>query len=81
MKFLNYKNPRTINKSDLQLYLNNIRKNEEEDPTHRWIGTWNNRHMIFLKFFRWLNDPDNPDLKNRKIPQCMYGIKRLTRKE
>ncbi len=37
--------------------------------------------MILLKFFKWINDSDNPDIKNRKMPQCMLGVKRLTRKE
>ncbi len=37
--------------------------------------------MILLKFFRWLFDSDNPNIKNRKTPQCMLGVKRLTRKE
>jgi integrase len=81
LKFLNYKNLRIVNKNDILSFLNKYRKNEEIDPTHRWIGTWNNRHMILLKFFRWINDPYNPDLKNRKMPQCMSGVKRLTRKE
>lgn len=63
LKFLNHKNLRAISKNDILLYLNRYRKNEKEDPTHRWIGTWNNRHMILLKFFRWLYDPNNPDLK------------------
>ncbi len=81
LKFLNHKNLRAISKNDILLYLNRYRKNEEEDPTHRWIGTWNNRHMILLKFFRWLYDSNNPDLKNRKMPECMIGIRRLTRKE
>jgi len=81
IKFLNYKNLNNISKTDILSYLNKFRKNEEIDPTHRWIGTWNNRHMILLKFFRWLNDPNNPDIKNRKMPECMNGVKRLTRKE
>ena len=81
LKFLNYKNLKSITKSDLLLYLNKFRKTEDEDPTHRWIGTWNNRHMILLKFFIWLFDSDNPDIKNRKTPHCMQGVKRLTRKE
>jgi integrase len=81
LKFLNYKNLKIVRKRDILSYLNKYRKNEEDDSTHRWIGTWNNRHMILLQFFRWLNDSDNQDLKNRKIPQCMHGVKRLTRKE
>ena len=37
--------------------------------------------MVLLKFFRWLHDQDNPDIKNRKFPDCMKGVKRLRRKE
>ena len=81
LKFLNYKSLKAITKNDLLLYLNKYRKTDDEDPTHKWIGTWNNRHMILLKFFRWLFDSDNPDIKNRKTPQCMLGVKRLTKKE
>ncbi len=81
LKLLNYKNLRAAKKGDILSYLNKYRKSEEDDPTHRWIGTWNNRHMILLKFFRWLNDSNNPDLKNRRMPQCMNGVKRLNRKE
>jgi hypothetical protein len=75
LKFLNHKNLRDISKNDILLYLNRYRKNEEEDPTHRWIGTGNNRHIILLKFFRWLHDPNNPDLKNRKMPECIPSDK------
>ncbi len=81
VKFLNYKELNKISKEDIFSYLNRYRKPEESDPTHSWIGTWNNRHLILLKFFRWLYDPDNPDIKNRKSPGCMNGIKRLSRKE
>jgi integrase len=37
--------------------------------------------MVLLKFFRWLHDQENPDIRNRKNPDCMQGIKRLGRKE
>jgi hypothetical protein len=74
LKYLNYKNLLNINKIDILSYLNKYRKDEEQDPTHRWVGTWNNRHMILLKFFRWLNDQDNPDIKNRKMPACMMVL-------
>jgi len=81
IKFLNFKNARNVTKEDILAYLNRYRKPEEIDPDHRWIGTWNNRHLILLKFFRWLHDPYNSDIKNRKTPKCMNGIKRLKRKE
>ncbi|HEY6534853.1 MAG TPA: hypothetical protein VIY08_03470 [Candidatus Nitrosocosmicus sp.] len=61
--------------------MNKYRKTDDEDPTHKWIGTWNNRHMILLKFFGWLFDFDNPNIKNRKTSQCMLGVKRLTRRD
>lgn len=28
-----------------------------EDPTHKWIGSYNGRQMILNKFFRWLYSP------------------------
>ena len=37
--------------------------------------------MLFLKFFRWLYNPNEPDLKRRSTPACMNGIKQLPRKE
>ena len=37
--------------------------------------------MLFLKFFRWLHNPDESDLKKRQTPDCMNGIKQLPRKE
>ena len=81
VKFLDFKDFPDITKEDIFSYLNRFRKSEDDDPDHRWIGTWNNRHMVLLKFFRWFHDQDNPDIKNRKYPDCMRGIKRLGRKE
>lgn len=80
-KFSDFKDFDEMTKEDIFSYLNRFRKSEEDDPHHRWIGTWNNRHIVLLKFFRWLHDQDNPDIKNRRYPDCMRGIKRLRRKE
>ncbi len=81
VKFLDFKDISEITKEDIFSYLNRFRKSDDDDADHRWIGTWNNKHMVLLKFFRWLHDQDNPDIKNRKYPHCMHGIKRLGRKE
>ena len=81
VKFLEFRNLKNVTKVHILSYLNKFRKPEEIDTNYSWIGTWNNRHRILLKFFRWLHDQDNPDIKNRKTPTCMKGIKRLTRKE
>ena len=37
--------------------------------------------MVFMKFFRWLYNPDEPDHRKRITPPCMVGIKSLPRRE
>jgi integrase len=70
-----------ITKEDILDFLNTLRKPSHLDPNHRSIGTWNGRQMLFLKFFKWLYSPSEPDPKKRETPECMRGIKQLPRKE
>ena len=70
-----------MTKEDILDYLNSLRKPSSIDPTHKSIGTWNARQMLFLKFFRWLYNPNESDPRKRETPQCMNGIKQLQRKE
>jgi hypothetical protein len=35
-----------MTKQDILTYLNNVRKSSLEDPSNRWIGTYNGRQMI-----------------------------------
>lgn len=70
-----------MTKSDILCYLNSLRKTSEVDPTHKSIGTYNGRQMVFMKFFRWLYNPDEPDHRKRITPPCMIGIKMLPRRE
>ena len=79
--FHSHKSFSSMTKQDILSYLNSLRKSESIDPTHKWIGSYNARQMIFLKFFRWLYNQDEPDIRKRITPSCMQGIKRLTRKE
>ncbi len=69
-----------MTKQDILAYLNNLRKSSTEDPSNRWVGTYNGRQIILLKFFKWLYYPDE-HYKKRLTPQCMYGVKKLPRKE
>ena len=71
---------REMTRQDILAYLNNLRKSSTEDPVNRWVGTYNGRQMIFLKFFKWLNNPDE-DYRNRLTPICMQGVRKLPRKE
>jgi hypothetical protein len=43
-----------MTKEDILDFLNTLRKPSHLDPTHKSIGTWNGRQMLFLKFFKWL---------------------------
>jgi hypothetical protein len=79
--FENKKPFRQMTKQDILDYLNNLRKPVSEDPTHKWIGSYDGRQMIFNKFFRWLYNPDEPTPAKRTTPPCMVGVRRLPRQE
>ena len=81
IRFLNNKAFQDVTKEDILLYLNSLRKPLTADPSQRCIGTYNSRQMIFLKFFKWLSNPDEPDSKKRITPPCMMGIRRLPRQQ
>ncbi|HJS64303.1 MAG TPA: hypothetical protein VJ767_05540, partial [Nitrososphaeraceae archaeon] len=79
-KYLKNKSFKSITKEEILSYLNSSRKPESIDPMHKSIGTWNNRQLLFLKFFKWLYH-QNEDPRNRQTPTCMQGVKQLPRKE
>jgi hypothetical protein len=78
--FHDKKSYRNMIKQDILEYLNTLRKSTIEDPTQKWIGSYNGRQMILNKFFRWLCNPDQPNHKERDTPVCIQGIKKLSRK-
>lgn len=80
-RHLNHKSFHKMTKQDVLDYLNSLRKPASDDPRHKSIGTYNGRQMVFLKFFRWLYNPDEPDHRKRITPTCMIGVKALPRKE
>lgn len=69
-----------MTKEDVLSYLDYYRKTDEADPLHRWIGSYNIRRAVLVKFFRWLYHPE-VDAENREIPPILTGIKQLKRKE
>jgi hypothetical protein len=44
-------------KDDVLLYLDSCRKSEREDPMHKWIGSYNTKRIILIRFFKWLYYP------------------------
>ena len=69
-----------LTRSDIINYLDSLRKSEDTDPAHKWIGTYNLRRQLFLKFFKWLYYPTEEATK-RQIPEVMRDIPLLKRKE
>jgi site-specific recombinase XerD len=46
-----------MKREDIISYLNSLRKPEEIDPLHKWIGTYNSRIRNVSRFFKWLYNP------------------------
>lgn len=70
-----------MTKTDILSYLNSLRKPLAVDPIHRSVGTYNGSQMVFMKFFCWLYNSDEPDHRKRITPPCMMGVKGLLRRE
>lgn len=74
-------------KEDILCYLDKCRKPENEDPLHKWIGSYNIKRIVSIRFFKWLYYPlCNPQKRNElsiieRKPDCIIDIPRLKRKE
>jgi hypothetical protein len=69
-----------MTRDDILSYLDSIKKSEESDPLHEWIGTYNIRRVHFLRFFKWLYHP-NLEPGKRPTPKIMENISQFKRKE
>ena len=69
-----------MTRDEILVYLDSIRKPDMLDPLHKWIGTYNLKRIIFLRFFKWLYFP-NEEPKRRKIPAVIEDIPMLKRRE
>lgn len=78
-KYHSNKKFKDLTKGDIILYLNSLRKNEEEDPLHSWVSTYNLYLVVLQRFFKWLYYPDLSS-KERIKPQCV-DLPTLRRKE
>jgi integrase/recombinase XerD len=57
-----------------------LRKPEESDPLHKWIGTYNIYRVLLIRFFKWLYYPDI-EQKKRPKPYVIENIPQLRRRE
>jgi integrase/recombinase XerD len=57
-----------------------LRRSEEADPLHKWVGTYNQFLQVLKPFYKWLYAPEQEG-KIRKLPPILEGINQLHRKE
>jgi len=77
-----------MTRDDILSYLDKCRKLEDEDPLHKWIGSYNTKLVMLSRFFKWLHyrGIDNPKKRSEisvaeRKPECIMGIAKLKRKE
>jgi integrase len=77
-----------MTRDDILCYLDKGRKPDNEDPFHKWIGSYNLKLIVLSRFFKWFHyhDIDDPKRRNElsvleRKPDCIMGIKQLKRKE
>jgi integrase len=69
-----------IIRQEIISFLDSVRKAEEVDSLHKWIGTYNLYRTHILRFFKWLYYPGIlPDKRPR--PAVIKNIPKLKRKE
>jgi integrase/recombinase XerD len=67
-------------RADVIEFMNRFRKEDSEDPTHRWIGTYNSNLIHIIKFFKWLYAPNTEPAKRSK-PEVVQNFPKLRRLE
>ncbi len=83
-RFAEFHNPkffRDMTRQDIIDYLDRVRKPEQVDPLHKWIGTYEDSRIILLRFFKWLYYPDFVPHTKRPKPSVMENIGKIKRRE
>jgi integrase len=76
-RFLNNKRFRLMTRDDILSYLNSLKKPEDKDPMHKWIGTYNVVLVYLIRFFKWLYFPKEADRTKPPVIRNIGKIKRL----
>lgn len=69
-----------MTRQDILSFLDSLRKSENSDPQHKWIGTYNYYLSLIIKFFKWIYYP-NIESSKRAKPPVVANIPQLKRKE
>ena len=70
-----------MTRQDILDFLDRLRKPEQVDPLHRWIGTYELDRIVLLCFFRWLYYPNISPSSKRPKPEVMDNIPKIKRRE
>ncbi|MFY9868144.1 MAG: hypothetical protein WAK17_00335 [Candidatus Nitrosopolaris sp.] len=75
----NNKRFKDFTRADIIRYLDHFRKDDNADPSHKWVGTYNGNLINVVKFFRWLYNPDvgPTDRPRPSVVQNLSKLKRL----
>jgi integrase/recombinase XerD len=79
-RFHNQKPFSFITREDILAFLDNLRKPENSDPLHKWIGSYNVYTVQLTRFFKWFYSP-TIDAGKRMKPPVVENIPPLRRKE
>ena len=69
-----------LTRDDVITFLQSFTKTDEEDPLHKWKGTYELFRMQLNRFFKWLYNPHLGPTARPK-PAVMNNIPKLKRKE
>jgi hypothetical protein len=69
-EFLDNKSFTSMTREDIVSYLDNLRKVDQEDVLHKWVGTYNIKLALFTGFFKWLYYNDI-EASRRPKPQLL----------
>jgi integrase/recombinase XerD len=67
-------------RADIVKYLNHFKKDDSQDPSHKWIGTYNLSLIHIIKFFRWLYS-SNLEPTKRPKPKVVQNLSKFKRRE
>lgn len=79
-EFLNNKPFSDMTREDILDYLDTLRKPDDSDSLHKWISTYNQRLICFLRFFKCLYHSE-VEASKREKPLPVANIPTIKRKE
>jgi uncharacterized protein YihD (DUF1040 family) len=62
-----------MTRNDVLCYLDKCRKTEDEDPLHKWIGSYNTKLVTLSRFFKWQY---YPNVETRKEEMSYQHLKK-----